>query len=82
MPPLHLPVSGRFYRGLLVCLSRFFAQIAQRLPVGASGHAMEAVFEEFESLLAEATEQAEAAVKAASPPPPTPTTRVSEYDGG
>ena len=43
---------------------------------------MEAVFEEFESLLAEATEQAEAAVKAASPPPPTPTTRVSEYDGG
>ena len=43
---------------------------------------MEAVFEEFKSLLAEATEQAEAAVKAASPPPPTPTTRVSEYDGG
>ena len=43
---------------------------------------MEAVFEEFESLLAEATEQAEAAVKAASPPPPTPTTRVSEYDDG
>ena len=40
----------------------------QRLPVGASGHAMEAVFEEFESLLEEATEQA-AHVEAVYPHP-------------